>query len=183
MLLHDQTIALVSLRQQLLTSQEEDARAYAQNAALCDTLKEALEELQVRKLAAEPDEARAATAAREERLARERAAHAEEVRTMNAEIADVRERRGRAKDAFEAELNEKAELTRTEQELRAELELERFDEETRAKLRQGVDAEVSTARDSLRSAMAEAMKGAAEQTERALKSQVASQVALSLIHI
>ena len=177
MLLHDQTIALVSLRQQLLTSQEEDARAYAQNAALCDTLKEALEELQVRKLAAEPDEARAATAAREERLARERAAHAEEVRTMNAEIADVRERRGRAKDAFEAELNEKAELTRTEQELRAELELERFDEETRAKLRQGVDAEVSTARDSLRSAMAEAMKGAAEQTERALKSQVASQVA------
>ena len=55
MLLHDQTIALVSLRQQLLTSQEEDARAYAQNAALCDTLKEALEELQVRKLAAEPD--------------------------------------------------------------------------------------------------------------------------------
>ena len=34
MLLHDQTIALVSLRQQLLTSQEEDARAYAQNAAL-----------------------------------------------------------------------------------------------------------------------------------------------------
>ena len=33
MLLHDQTIALVSLRQQLLTSQEEDARAYAQKCA------------------------------------------------------------------------------------------------------------------------------------------------------
>ena len=64
-----------------------------------------------------------------------------------------KEAQAREEDAFEAELNEKAELTRTEQELRAELELERFDEETRAKLRQGVDAEVSTARDSLRNVL------------------------------
>ncbi|KAL3926606.1 MAG: hypothetical protein SGPRY_003221 [Prymnesium sp.] len=168
-MLHSTTFSIVSLRQQVLYAQADDARAAQRNAHLLSQLEHSLQSTRERRQRKGVE--------RLERWHQQlRDSHVKESKRLKEELARVQARRERARVDFESELAAREEGAACEQALRQQLELERFEAAARAGVRLGVDSHVRAAEREAERSMAEAVDVMAAETQAVVEAQVRRQL-------